>query len=138
AGMQEWEAAGSPRVRVRQGVPPQRPASSLVGGIAVMPMPLLQKQVEQHPYPLIFATISGAHLYGFPSPDSDFDLRGAHVLPVKDMLGLEETLDTIQVSGERQGIELDLVMHDLRKFLELLLKPNGYVLEQLYSPLVVL
>jgi hypothetical protein len=35
----------------------------------------------RQPYPLIFATISGAHLYGFPSPDSDFDLRGCHVLP---------------------------------------------------------
>ena len=44
--------------------------------------PRLQKQVEQHPYPLMFATISGAHLYGFPSEDSDFDLRGAHRLPL--------------------------------------------------------
>ena len=26
----------------------------------------------------IVRTISGAHLYGFPSPDSDFDLREAH------------------------------------------------------------
>jgi predicted nucleotidyltransferase len=25
-----------------------------------------------------FVTVSGAHLYGFPSPDSDIDLRGAH------------------------------------------------------------
>jgi uncharacterized protein len=38
--------------------------------------PRLLKQVKLHPYPLLFATISGAHLYGFPSPDSDFDLRG--------------------------------------------------------------
>jgi predicted nucleotidyltransferase len=36
----------------------------------MIPMPLLKKQVEQHPYPLVFATISEAHLYGFPSPDS--------------------------------------------------------------------
>jgi uncharacterized protein len=35
----------------------------------------LLRQVESHPYPLVFATVSGAHLYGFPSPDSDFDLR---------------------------------------------------------------
>ena len=41
--------------------------------------PCLLKQVERHPYPLLFATISGAHLYGFPSPDSDFDLRGVHI-----------------------------------------------------------
>jgi predicted nucleotidyltransferase len=40
----------------------------------MIPLPLLKKQVEQHPYPLLFATISGAHLYGFPSPDSDFDV----------------------------------------------------------------
>ena len=30
-------------------------------------------EVARHPYPLLFATISGAHLYGFPSPDSDYD-----------------------------------------------------------------
>ena len=35
------------------------------------------------------------------------------------------------------GLELDLVTHDARKFFGLLLKKNGYVLEQLYSPLVV-
>lgn len=33
-------------------------------------------EVQQQPYPLLFVTISGAHLYGFPSPDSDYDLRG--------------------------------------------------------------
>jgi hypothetical protein len=33
--------------------------------------PRLKKEVERHPYPLLFATVSGAHLYGFPSPDSD-------------------------------------------------------------------
>ena len=31
----------------------------------------LLRQVQSHPYPLVFATVSGAHLYGFPSPDSD-------------------------------------------------------------------
>ncbi len=30
----------------------------------------------------VFLTISGAHLYGFPSADSDIDLRGAHLLPL--------------------------------------------------------
>ena len=45
--------------------------------------PRLHRIVAAQPYPLLFATISGAHLYGFPSPDSDFDLRGAHVLPLE-------------------------------------------------------
>ena len=43
--------------------------------------PRLQGHIDSHPYPLLFATISGAHLYGFPSDDSDYDLRGAHRLP---------------------------------------------------------
>jgi len=32
---------------------------------------------------------------------------------------------------------MDIVSHDVRKFFKLLLKKNGYVLEQLFSPLVV-
>ena len=36
---------------------------------------------DEQPHPLAFATMSGAHLYGFPSADSDVDLRGVHVLP---------------------------------------------------------
>ena len=50
--------------------------------------PRVQAQVLAHPYPLLFATISGAHLYGFPSADSDFDLRGVHLLPLRDVVGL--------------------------------------------------
>ena len=103
----------------------------------MIPMPLLKKQVEQHPYPLIFATISGAHLYGFPSPDSDFDLRGVHVLPVKEVVGLQTGPETIERSGVKDGLEIDLVTHDAKKFFGLLLKRNGYVLEQVLSPLVV-
>ena len=39
----------------------------------------INKVIAEQPFPLIFATISGAHLYGFPSPDSDYDLRGVHL-----------------------------------------------------------
>jgi predicted nucleotidyltransferase len=89
------------------------------------------------PYPLLFATVSGAHLYGFPSPDSDYDLRGVHILPLDRVVGLDPGPETVEVSRVEQGIELDLVTHDVRKFVELLLRRNGYVLEQLLSPLVV-
>lgn len=98
---------------------------------------LLRKQVDAHPYPLLFATISGAHLYGFPSPDSDFDLRGAHLLPLRDVVGLEPGMETVEKSGIHDGLEIDLVTHDAKKFFGLMLKKNGYVLEQLLSPLVV-
>lgn len=97
----------------------------------------LWRQVAAHPYPLVFATISGAHLYGFPSPDSDFDLRGIHILPIEQVVGLEPGEETVSKEGIHDGIEVDLVTHDARKFFALMLKKNGYVLEQLLSPLVV-
>ena len=99
--------------------------------------PRLHDIVREQPYPLIFVTISGAHLYGFPSPDSDFDLRGVHVLPVREVIRLDAGRETIEVARDEPGLELDLVTHDARKFFGLLLKKNGYVLEQLYSPLVL-
>jgi predicted nucleotidyltransferase len=86
---------------------------------------------------VIFATVSGAHLYGFASPDSDWDLRGVHLLPADEVLGLFDPQETIEQEQKADGVELDLVTHDARKFFNLLLKRNGYVLEQLYSPLVV-
>lgn len=95
------------------------------------------REVAGQPYPLMFVTISGAHLYGFPSPDSDYDVRGSHVLPVRDVVGLDPGRETVEVSEVRDGLEIDLVTHDVKKFFGLLLKKNGYVLEQLYSPLVV-
>ncbi len=97
----------------------------------------LRREVARHPYPLVFATISGAHLYGFPSPDSDYDLRGCHILPVREVVGLDAGRETIQTSGKDSDFELDLVTHDAKKFFGLLLKKNGYVLEQVYSPLIV-
>jgi len=97
----------------------------------------LTAEVAAHPYPLLFATVSGAHLYGFPSPDSDFDLRGIHVLPQAECLALDEPATTVALEHERDGAEVDLVTHDIRKFFLMLLRNNGYVLEQLYSPLVV-
>jgi hypothetical protein len=100
--------------------------------------PRLHRIVAAQPYPLLFATISGAHLYGFPSPDSDYDLRAAHVLPLERVIGLDVRDETVECSRVIDGLEMDIVSHDVRKFFGLLLKKNGYVLEQAFSPLVVL
>ena len=97
----------------------------------------LIEAVKRQEHPMVFVTISGAHLYGFPSPDSDYDLRGVHVLPVRNVVGLDAGTETVEISEKQDGIQLDLVTHDIKKFFKLLLKKNGYVLEQLYSPLIV-
>ena len=90
---------------------------------------LLRDAAKKHPYERLFSSISGAHLYGFPSPDSDFDLRGVHLLPVRDLIGLSTPRETVESEWIQDGFEMDLVTHDLRKFCRLLLKPNGYVQE---------
>ncbi|MFE9727032.1 DNA polymerase beta superfamily protein [Streptomyces sp. NPDC005794] len=104
---------------------------------AGLPVTDLTVVLAEEPCPLLFATVSGAHLYGFPSRDSDVDLRGVHVLPAEDLVGLREPEETRSRMWDHDGVEMDLVTHDLRKFVRLMLKPNGYVLEQLLSPLVV-
>jgi uncharacterized protein len=95
------------------------------------------KRAIEHPFPLLFVTVSGAHLYGFPSEDSDYDLRGVHMLTIDDVFGLEPGKETVESSKIWEGLEIDLVTHDAKKFFKLLLKKNGYVLEQLFSPLIV-
>ena len=84
----------------------------------------------------LFVTISGAHLYGFPSPDSDVDVRGLHVLPAREVVGLGEGRETLERTKVRDGLEIDLVTHDAKKFMAMMLKRNGYVLEQVFSPIV--
>jgi predicted nucleotidyltransferase len=96
----------------------------------------LRPIVAKQRYPLLFATVSGAHLYGFPSPDSDYDLRGVHLLPAAEVLGLTVGPETIE-STDQTDLDLDLVTHDAHKFFTLMLRRNGLVLENLTSPLVV-
>lgn len=99
--------------------------------------PRITKLVAQQPYPLLFMTISGAHLYGFPSPDSDYDLRGIHLLPLPNVLGLQVHHETIERTTVDDGLELDVVTYDAKSAFALLLKKSGNVLEYLHSPLVV-
>src|SRR6185436_17730473 len=94
----------------------------------------LAEVARSGPEPL-FATISGAHLYGFASPNSDVDLRGAFILPVRDLLALGRPHETHSISRNDGDLELDWVALDVRKFARMMIRDNGYVLEQLFSPL---
>jgi predicted nucleotidyltransferase len=85
----------------------------------------------------LFVTISGAHLYGFASPDSDFDVRGCHLMPLEAALSIAAQRETLEYSAIEEGREIDFVSHDASKFFRLMLKKNGYVMEQIFSPLVV-
>ncbi len=108
---------------------PQAPDSSSLNDLCNI--------VDRQPWPLVFATVSGAHLYGFPSRDSDYDVRGVHILPREAVLGLKPTQDTVTSTAESNRGPVDIVTHDVKKFSTLLLNRNGYVLEQVFSPLIV-
>ena len=69
---------------------------------------LLLAEAARHANPLLFITISGAHLCGFPSQDSDYDLRGVHILPAKEAVGLHPKQETIEFAGVRSGIDMTL------------------------------
>lgn len=105
--------------------------------MTVLDLDELRTVAADQPYRLLFATVSGAHLYGFPSRDSDVDLRGVHLLPATEVVGLRRGPETCDHTWSEDGAEIDLVTHDVAKFFRLLLHRNGYVLEQLLSPLVV-
>src|SRR5258708_1277669 len=66
-----------------------------------------------------------------------FERRGAHILALQRAVGLGVHAETVADSRVIEGLEMDIVSHDVRKFFGLLLKKHGYVREQLFSPLIV-
>ena len=98
---------------------------------------LVQNLIQEQAYPLLFTVISGAHLFGFPSPDSDIDIRGVHILPLEQVISLKAPKDTINLDRIVDGVELDLTTHDIKKFFNLLLNKSGNTVEQVFSPLVM-
>ena len=90
-----------------------------------------------HPCPLLYATVHGSRLYGFDTPESDLDLRGCHVLPLEQVLGLQDGPETVTRKGELADAGVELVTHEVKKVCRLLLKGNGNVLEEVLSPLVL-
>ncbi|OQX21655.1 MAG: hypothetical protein BWK75_02775 [Candidatus Altiarchaeales archaeon A3] len=91
----------------------------------------------------MFTTVSGSHSYGFPSEDSDIDLRACYVENTINLFRLEKPKETIErkdnvnLKSNDKGLEIDFVSFEVVKFLLLMLKGNGTVFEQLYSPIIV-
>ncbi len=96
----------------------------------------LREVAASHPHPLLFASVGGSKLYGFDTPSSDRDVRGAHVIPMELALGLDEPDPSIvhTVDGERR---MEFSTHEIRKYFGMLLNRNGNVLEEVLSPLLV-
>lgn len=82
---------------------------------------------------ILWAVESGSRAWGFPSPDSDYDVRFVYVRPLEWYLSLNPGRDVVELPIVD---ELDVAGWDLRKALRLLVKANPALLEWLSSPIV--
>lgn len=81
--------------------------------------------------------LSGAHAYGFPSPDSDLDLKCVHITPTRDLVGLDQPDEAIERMEIVEGVELDYGSNELAQVLRGAIKGNGNFLERLLGELVL-
>lgn len=81
--------------------------------------------------------LSGAHAYGFPSPDSDLDLKAIHVAPTSSLLGLLAVAPTHDRLGFVDGVEIDYTSNELGHALGGILRGNGNFIERVLGATVV-
>ena len=92
----------------------------------------------------VFYAVTGSHMYGFPSEDSDIDVRGFHVVDDAEYLKLESPQEqyTINQDGTTDGLEayadLDFVSYELKKFTSLLYAANFNALETVFEGIEVM
>ena len=82
---------------------------------------------------IVYACESGSRAWGFPSANSDFDVRFIYIRPVEWYLSIDEKRDVIEHPINEQ---LDINGWDLKKALQLLRKTNPPLLEWLGSPII--
>ena len=80
---------------------------------------------------IIYRAITGSHAYGTQNPQSDLDLRGIFILPLKNRLSLFNTIEDEEVS---QDSPTDLKYYELEKFFQLAKDFNPNIAELMYLP----
>jgi len=78
--------------------------------------------------------ITGAHLYGFVSPDSDIDMKGMHVQPTLDLVGLSRPKEVWNAIELFEGVECDVTTREAGPALHSLLDGDGNTFERILSP----
>ena len=83
---------------------------------------------------ILFAAESGSRTWGFPSPDSDYDIRFVYRHSSDWYLSVVEERDVIEEPIDANG--LDVGGWDVRKAVRLFLRSNPALYEWLVSPIV--
>ena len=81
--------------------------------------------------------LSGAHAYGFPSPDSDLDLKCVHIAPTRELVGLAPASESAERIEVVDDVELDYGSNELTPVLRGAIKGNGNFLERILGQLVL-
>lgn len=87
---------------------------------------------------ILFAIESGSRAWGFPSINSDYDVRFVYARQRDDYLSVRQYRDVIETEllhDNQLGVPLDLNGWDVRKALQLALTSNAVLLEWLQSPI---
>jgi hypothetical protein len=85
----------------------------------------------------LVVALSGAHAYGFPSPDSDLDLKAIHMARTSALLGLKPGRATFDRMEVIDGVEIDYTSNELQMVLAGILAGNGNYLERVLGPIVL-
>jgi len=101
--------------------------------------PLVRARIEtelcaierEHDVRILLAVESGSRAWGFPSRDSDYDVRFLYLQPIEKYLTLIPGRDVIERPIDAT---LDVNGWDLRKAFQLLLRSNAVLVEWLTSP----
>jgi predicted nucleotidyltransferase len=75
--------------------------------------------------------LSGAHAYGFPSPDSDLDLKAIHVGRTASLVGLHSAKDAHDRAEVKHGVEIDYTSNEVKQALLGVLLGSGNMIERL-------
>ena len=101
------------------------------------PCPALLAIEQTHAVRILVAVESGSRAWGFPSVDSDWDVRFIYVRPLAAYLSVDPVRDTLEhpPAATDAGV-LDLGGWDARKALHLLRRSNAAAMEWLCSPVI--
>ena len=92
---------------------------------------LLQNIAADKNIQILYACETGSRAWGFPSPDSDYDIRFIYRHPKDWYLHLGNRKDTVEIMDG----DWDITGWDLRKSLNLLKKSNASLIERFQSPI---
>lgn len=95
----------------------------------------LEKIEEREQIKILFAVESGSRAWGFPSKDSDYDVRFVYIHPIEWYLSIEEGRDVLECPINNL---LDISGWDIKKSLKLFKKMNPALSEWVNSPIVYL